>query len=277
MKCASLFLVTAFILATGNTVFAQSNYDLAPPLQADTNSQQVQISPDPSALPVFKFAMAKLTDGDVEVTTAFATQKLIAPISGGGTDLSQGIPYTETVKQNYTVQVPYTEKVDGRLVTRTRSETRTRMVPVRRIRKRTEEEQAEYEKKVGKEKGKAKDKPKIEYAKRELVTTTYSVNVPYTENVDGKPVTKSRTEMRTQTIPVMRGKTETVTKTKTKSYKMDSVKCFSVDGTELDSAAVKKRLSENCPVILINSHQAITPYFEAVLKPETLFMVCEDD
>ena len=278
MKRASLFLLgMTFILSTSTTMFAQSNYDLAPPLQADINSQQVQMSPDPSALPTFKFAMAKLNDdGEVEVATTSATQKLIAAIGGTKPDLSKGIPYTENVTQTYTVSVPYTEVVDGVSVTRTRAETRTRQVLVTRYRKRNAEEQAEYDKKVKKEKAADKVKPKIDYAKNEKVRSTYSINVPYTEMVDGKAVTRMRVETRARTMQVLRGTTETMAKTEKKSYKMANVKCFSVDGTELDPAAAKKRLSENSPVILINGPKAIAPYFEAILKPNALFMVCED-
>ena len=278
MKRARVFLLaTTFILSTSTTMFAQSNHDLAPPLQADINSQQVQMSPDPSALPTFKFAMAKLNDdGDVEVATTSATQKLIAAIGGGGPDLSKGIPYVENTTQNYTVSVPYTELVDGVSVNRTRTETRTRTVPVTRYRKRNAKEQAEYDKKVEKEKAAGKAKPKVDYARPESVRKTYSVKVPYTEVVDGESVTRIRIETRTATIQVLRGTTETEAKTETISYKMAKVKCFSVDGTELDPAATKKRLSENSPVILINHQNAIAPYFEAILKPNALFLVCED-
>lgn len=276
MKRVSLLLATTFILLTSSTLMAQSTHDLDPPLQADTNSQQLEMSPDPKALPTFKFAMAKLNNnGEVEVATALAIQKLIAPIAPS-IDLSEGIPFTENVQQNYMVQVPYTEEVNGKKVTRMRTETRTRTVPVTRIRKRTPEEQAKYEKKMEKEKEAKKDEPEIEYAKKETVTAIYSIQVPYTEMVDGKTVTKSRSETRTRTVNVMRGTTETTAKIKKTTYKLDSVKCFSVDGTELESSDIKERMAEKCPVILINSKKAIGPYFEAILKPETLFMVCEE-
>jgi len=211
MKRASLFLLgTTFILATSTTTFAQSLIDLEPPLQADTNSRQIENSPDPMALPTFKFAMAKINEsGDVEVTTKFATQELVAVIDNGhsGSDSSRGIPYTEEVTQTYTVRVPYTEIEDGVTVAN---------------------------------------------------------------------VTKSRLEQRTRTVAVMRGTTKTVAKNKTTTYKMANVKCLAVDGTELTPEAAKERLAENYPVILINSPQAITRYFEAVMQPEALFLVCQD-
>ena len=275
MKRVSLLLATIFYLSTSTMALAQSNHDLAPPLQVD--STQLEMSPDPQALATFKFAMAKLNDdGEVEVATTIATQKLVAPLAPKGRNLSKGIPYTETVEQTYTVHVPYTEVVDGKSVTRVRAETRTRKVPVTRIRKRNAEEQAEYDAKMAKEKKTKKDEPEVEYAKQESVTTTFSIQVPYTEIVDGKPVTKTRTETRTRTINVMRGKTKTIAQTKKRTCKIESVKCFSVEGTELESSDIKKRLAENCPVILINSRNAIGPYFEAILKPETLFMVCKE-
>ena len=105
MKRVSLLLAITFILSTGSTILAQSNHDLAPPIQVD--STQLEMSPDPQALATFKFAMAKLNDdGEVEVATTIATQKLVAPLAPKGKDLAEGIPYTDTVKQTYAVQVP---------------------------------------------------------------------------------------------------------------------------------------------------------------------------
>ncbi len=277
-----LILVLSFSFAT--EARAQSNFDLDPPMQADTNSQQVYMSTDPSALPVFKFATAEISDGKVVVSTTKAEQKLLAPMPGGSAlspELDpKGIAYTENVTQSYTVAVPYTEMVSGKAVTRTRMETRTRTVPVARYRARNAEEQAEHEKAVEEKKKedaeKGVEKPEIEPATVEMVQQTYAVSVPYTEMVDGVPTTRTRTETRTRTMQVTRGKTETKGKTVSSSYKIEEIKAYTVAGKELDQDAIKDRIAERAPVIVINSKKAISPYFEAILKPGTLFLVCPE-
>ena len=277
-----LILVLSFSFATEAS--AQSNFDLDPPMQADTNSQQVYMSTDPSALPVFKFATAEISDGKVVVATTKAEQKLIAPMPGSFSISAEldpkGIRYTENVTQNYTVMVPYTEMVSGKPVSRTRTETRTRMVPVTRYRVRNAEEQAEHEKAVEEKKKedaeKEDKKPEIEPATMETVQQTYTLNVPYTEMVDGVPTTRTRMETRTRTMQVTRGKTETKGKTVSSSYKIEEIKAYTVAGKELDEEAIKDRIAERAPVIVINSEKAISPYFEAILKPGTLFLVCPE-
>ena len=200
-------------------------------MQADTNSQQVYMSSEPSALPVFKFATAEISDGKVVVATTKAEQKLIAPMPGSFSISAEldpkGIRYTENVTQNYTVMVPYTEMVSGKPVSRTRTETRTRMVPVTRYRVRNAEEQAEHEKAVEEKKKedaeKEDKKPEIEAATMETVQQTYTLNVPYTEMVDGVPTTRTRMETRTRTMQVTRGKTETKGRTVSSSYKLSLI------------------------------------------------------
>ena len=274
----SLFAL-AILLVVDLPLMAQSNHDLAPPMQADTDSSQVQYSPDPDALPTFRFATAKLNeDGMIVVSTTNVAQKMIAALPGSvaGVDNAAGIPYTENVTQQYTVAVPYTEMVDGVAVQRIRTETRTRTVPVTRFRKRNAAEQAEFDEKMAERKKEeaGKEKPKVEFAKQEMVTINQTMQIPYTETVDGVPVQRMRSVQRQQTAMVMRGKTETTGVAKTDSYAVDAVQCFAVDGTAIESDLIKKRLAENSPVILINSEQAISPYFEAILKPNTIFMVC---
>lgn len=277
-----LFLCLA--VGISNEVHAQSNFDLDPPMQADTNSEQVLSSSDPSALPVFKFATAEIKDGKVVVATTIAQQKLVAPVAGNKPvppELDpRGIRRTEMVTQNYTVQIPYTETLaDGTNVTKMRSETRTRSVPVSRYSKRNAEEQAAYEKALKAKKKEdaangVEEKPATEMAKMEMVTRPYTINVPYTEIVDGKPTTRMRQETRTRTVQVMRGKTETKSKTVSSSYQFSDVAAYSVTGKKLEESAMKDRISDRAPVILVNSPKAISPYFEAILKPGTIFLVC---
>ena len=150
LSLLALFLAAGF----ATDVRSQSTFDLDPPMQADTNSHQVLMSTDPSALPVFKFATAEINDkGEVVVSTAAAKQKLIAPLPGiSFVDAKldpKGIRVTENVTQNYTVSIPYTETTgEGKTVTRMRTETKTRTVPVTRYRTRNDEEQAEFEEAV---------------------------------------------------------------------------------------------------------------------------------
>ena len=281
------FLTLLFASSCANEAVAQSTFDLDPPMQADTNSQQVIASPDPSALPVFKFATAELNDGNIVVTTAAAKQKLIASLPGSGGSVApeidpRGIRHTANVAQTYSVAVPYTETVGGKAVTRMRTETRTRTVPVTRYRKRNAEEQTEFEeavkakKKEDAEKGLEEKEPEIEPAKMVMVQTPYTVSVPYTEVVDGVPTARMRQETRTRSMQVVRGKTETTAKVISTKYKFGEVKAYSINGKELDEDKLKDCISDRSPVILINNAKAITPYFEAILKPETVFLVCPE-
>ncbi len=237
------------------------------------------MSPDPDAIPVFKFATAELDgDGKITIATKRATQKLVAPMAKPvDPELDpRGIHYTENVTQNYTVQRVVKEKdKDGKEVLKTVAETRTRTVPLSRFRKRNAEEQAEFEKKVAEKKkeGANSDEAKIAAAVATNVTQEYEVQVPYSVEEDGKAVTKTRAEKRTRTIVVYRGKTETTPSINSKTYAMEKVKCFGIDGIKLDQATIKKRLTERRPCILINSEQGISPYFQSLLNPEAIFVV----
>ena len=279
MATHSTALSLVFLATCGTLCAAQSNFDLEPPMQASTNSAQVTMSPDPDALPVFKFATAELDDdGNITIATKKVKQQLVAPRQATvAAELDpSGIRYTENVTQTYTVTVPYTETDDdGNNIQKFRTETRTRTVPVMRYRKRNAEEQAKFEKKVAAHEAKMKeeDKTKVAPAKATQVQQSYQVNVPYTENVDGEEIARTRSEMRTRTVTVYRGKTNTTAKIQSKAYPLKEVKCFGIDGSQLDEDTIKKRLSERQPVILINSEQGITPFFESLLNPEAIFVV----
>ena len=220
-------------------------------------------SPDPNAIPTFAFVVASLNDdGKIKITRSFPKQEPLAV-----TATANGIPYTEVVTQNFTVQVPYTEQVGDKRITRMRTETRTRKVPITRIRKRTPEEQKEFDEKMAK--GNPGDvKPVVKQ-----VSIPYVVQVPVTVEVDGKPVTTLRSEKRMRTVQVTRGKAKTTAQVVSDTYTMAELKCFGVDGSPLDEAEVKKRLEEKAAVILIKDSKAITPYFESLLKPGTMFMI----
>ena len=275
------FALTSFVFglvaSVGSVTIAQENFDLEPPLQVDASSEQMRHSPDPAALPTFRFAVAELDgSGKVTVATKIATQKLLVPmdVTLDPDEDPRGIPYTENVIQNYTVSVPYTENVDGKSITRMRQETRTRTVPVRRFRKRNEKEQTEFDKRMAEIK--KEDRPVTKTARTEQKTETYTVNVPYTETVDGRNVTRMRQEKRTRTVSVTRGETETKTSIDSNSYDMEKIKCYSVDGSEMPQEAIQKKLGERKPVVLINNVEGIVPYFKQLLKEDTIFMVCPE-
>ena len=285
MRKLSVFCSLTIFLALGTVVSAQSTFDLEPQLQANPISSEVTMSPDPDALPVFKFATAQLDGkGNIVVATKRARQKLVAPPAASiDPELDpKGIRYTENVTQNYTVMVPYTEKGDdGVVVTKTRTETRTRNVPVTRFRRRNEAEQAKFEKKVAEHEAKVKSgeikTPKVAPAVSTSVTQEYQVQVPYTVEEDGKNVTRTRAETRTRTLMVLRGKTETTATVNSTKISLEKAQCFGVDGKALDEATLKERLTERQPVVLLNSAKAVSfEYFKQLLHPNAIFVVVKE-
>ena len=273
------FLVLIVSAVGADSLAAQSTFDLEPPVQASVESSQAIMSPDPDALPVFRFATAELDkEGNVTIATKQSTQTLIAPMPGAvSADLDpSGIRYTENVTQNYTVTIPYTEKdEDGNVTTKMRTETRTRTVPVTRHRKRNAEEQAEFEKRVAeeKEKRKSSDEPEIKPAIANQVEQKYTVNVQFVEEEDGEKVVKTGTQTRTRMVTVYRGKSETKSTLDTNSWPVEKLKCYDIDGVELDVETIKHRLTERQPVILVTSAEGITPFFKSLLNPEATFIV----
>ena len=259
-------LITIFVAPMN----AQSNFDLQAPVQADVRSQEVVLSPDPKAIPTFQFAVASLGEnGKVVVNTASVKQKLVA--KEPPTDPSVET-YTENVLQNYTVQVPYTETVDGKNVTKVRTETRTRTVPVTRTRRvqLSKEKIAELE--AEKEKAKREGR-EDEFSRTEMVEVSYTVNIPKTKTVDGRNVTVMVPTTQLRKMSVVRGKTKTERVDDSNAYDLGDVKCFTVDGSPIDSEALKERLVGKAPVILIRTKESISPYFGALLKPDAIFMV----
>ncbi len=279
-------VTTLFVLvALVSHARSQSTFDIDPPMQADTNSDQITQSTDPSALPVFKFATVEISDGKVIVSTASATQKLLAPNPTNAiVDPAlnpAGIIYTENVTQTYTVMVPTSVVKDGKTITVMVPQTKTRAVPVQRIRQRNAEEQAEFEKKVAAKKKelaeqKAKKKPEVEPAKLESVTIQRVVQMPYTETVDGESVRRLRLGTQSQQLSVLRGKTKTTAVVKSAEYEIGKIKAYTVNGTEIPESKLEDRISDRIPVILVNNPQAISPYFQALLKPNTIFLVCPE-
>ena len=279
-------VATLFVLVVlASHARSQSTFDIDPPMQADTNSDQITQSTDPSALPVFKFATVEIRDGKVIVSTASATQKLLAP---NPTNVvvdpalnPAGIIYTENVTQTYTVMVPTEVVKDGKSVTVMVPQAKTRTVFVQRVRKRNAKEQAEFEERVAAKKKelaeqKAKKKPEVESAKLESVTIQRVFQMPYTEIVDGESVARLRLATQPQQLSVLRGKTKTTAVVKSAEYEIGKIKAYTVDGTEIPESKLEDRISDRIPVILVNNAQAISPYFKALLKPKTIFLVCPE-
>ena len=272
------FLFLIFLVVSVDTLAAQATSNIEPPVQASDSTQAI-MSPDPDALPVFRFATAELDDdGKVTIATKTSTQTLVAPMPKqppAGLD-PKGVRYTEDVTQNYTVAVPYTEKDDdGNVTTKMRHETRTRTIPVTRYRKRNAGEMAEFKERVAEEKKKQakSDDSKVKPAVAQHVDQPYTVNIPYTVEEDGETVTRTRSETRTRTVVVYRGKAETKSTIDTKSWPVEKLKCYGIDGMELDVETIKDRLSERQPVILVTSTEGITPFFKALLDPEAIFII----
>lgn len=277
-----LFTILSLVLSPGK-LSAQSTANIEPPVQASTNSTQAIMSPDPDALPVFRFATAELNeDGNVTIATKQSTQTLVAPMpKTPSAELDpKGIRYTENMSQTYTVAIPYTETdEDGNTKTKMRHETRTRTIPVTRYRKRNAEQQAEFEKRVAEEKEKQEesDDAKVKPAVSTNVTQEYTVNVPFSVDVDGETVTRTRSETRKSTVVVFRGKTETKSTLNKKTLPVDKLKCYDIDGVELDVETIKLRLTERQPVILVTSVEGITPFFRALLNPEATFIITPEE
>jgi len=265
-------VLTLAILVCVNNAEGQSNFDVEPPIQADLNSQQVIMSPDPGALPTFKFAVAEVNDdGNITVATAGAKQTLLA--NEAPPDPRMEV-FTENVTQDYTVMVPYQEKLaDGKVVTKTRAEKRSRTVAVQkfRARKLTPEQ---LEKIKTQEENDKKEGKLDNLVKTEMVATPYNVTIPFIVTIDGKQVTRYRQETRMRTVQVKRGNTKTEREETTESYPVSKLKAFAVDGKPIQNDDLKKRLADRTPVIIIGSEKAISPYFRALLKPDVIFLIC---
>ena len=218
-----------------------------------------------------------LTNGKTVTKMRSETRTRTIPVTrvrpvGGGKAAPKGMEaYTENVTQSYTVNVPYTEMVDGKPVLRTRTETRTRTVPVQRFRKvkGADKDDDSDEKDEAEEKVAEAEAPKVEMKK-----VPYFVQVPYTENVDGKAITKFRLVRRTRTVPIM-DSIKTTSNALVTAFALQDVEGYSIDGEAIEAKELKKRLVEKVPVILINDAKDIVdnPYFKFILKSDAIFLV----
>ena len=150
--------------------------------------------------------------------------------------------------QTYEVKVPYTD-VDGERKLRT--EHRTRTVPIQRVR----------------------PKPGFE---DKWIEKTYTVSVPYTEMVGDTTIRRARLETRTRIAHVDEPDPKYVPKEVQTNYAFEKLHYFSTAGKPLTDQEAKDALKKPIPVLLVNNVEFITPYFESMLNPNSLLLVCSD-
>ena len=259
-----------------SAAFGQGTFDLEPPITASRT--QIIRSPDPDALPSFQFATAELDDqGNVKIATKSATQKMVVPMPNrAAADLDpRGIRVVENIEKDYTVMQKFIETdKNGKEIEVSKPVAKVRTAPVARYRKRTPEEKVEFEQRL------AELKAKRESGEIPAPAVLVKVDVEYptttTESIvdeDGREFTVRVSNQRTRLSNVYRGKSITEESIETTAYPVAKLKCFGIDGSELDEDTIKARLAEQMPVILIPNANAITPFFENMLNPEAMFVV----
>lgn len=230
-----------------------------PPMQ---NSPSVhQLSPyDGSSIRDIRFATLRLDEPNENERRTLTISTAVPELQPNSSQKANGdsqdeVEYEiENVVQTYSVHVPYDVVVDGKTKTRMRKESRTRTVPVRRWRN-------------------------TEGSTEELVERSYTVSVPYTEQVqleDGTmmSVTRSRLETRTQFIDPDALPLKFVPRVISNSFALEQAKCFSRSGDAISVAEVVEKLSAGPQAcLIINSIEQIVPFFERLLDPDAIILV----
>ena len=163
----------------------------------------------------------------------------------------EGETYVENTIQTYGVQIPYTERIDGQLFTRFRTEHRTRTVPVTRFRKQLEESTDAH------------------------VEQTYTVSVPYTEFVGGVSVTRSRLETRTRLASQNEIPHTLASKPESNTHKFNALRFFDTRGVTLAADELLTNVGICFQAIQIAEVDHVVPYFEKLLNPETKFVIID--
>ena len=200
-------------------------------------------------LPRYRFATAGLnSENEVEIVESVPT------LSPNPTPPNDGEVYTDNVIQTYSVQIPYTEVVDGNSITRFRSEHRTRTVPIQRVR------------------------PKAG-AENKWQERTYTVSVPYTEQIEGGGVIRrNRLETRTRICHVDEPPRNFEPKKVAAAWSIEDLECYSPTGDRLSNAEANARLKIPVPVVLISHADFIVgSYFANLLRPESCIIVDPTD
>jgi len=207
------------------------------------------------AVPQFCFAIAELAEcaetGEIRIRISRAVP-VVAPSEHSPDD--DGELTVENVEQTYMVSIPYTEVIDGQKIQRVRTETRARIVPIRR----------------------RKYKPAVSSGKP-LVEQTYTACVPYTEQVplaDGSTVTvtRSRLETRTHMVDPDAPQPRLIPQMIANDYNVELTKCCFPNGEEISDADKLRLLSTPTPVLLVRGTDSITPYFSGLLKADSIIV-----
>jgi hypothetical protein len=243
--------------------------NLTPPMQNDPGIHI--FDPDNRyGVPYFRFATIELSenslqaDSDESQKPTLAISTAIPEMVGTVLDTSLSDDDTneddmeiENVHQTYSVQIPYNETIDGKQITRVRTETRSRIVPIKR-------KKVKYD-------PSADGEPPIQQA--------YTISVPYTEQVeleDGTTMTVTRSRLETRTRWVVPGERTVrfAPKVLSNSVAIDLAQCFDRSGLRLTPNELMERLKETSkPALIVNSADHIVPYFLELLGPEVIIVV----
>ncbi len=210
---------------------------LEPPIQ---NAPGVFASTPDGCSPFYRFVTIRKCDDQIEVWEALPKLE---------TTKFEGETYTENVIQTYAIQVPYTTQVDGQMITKLRTEHRTRTVPVQKRRVVSND------------------------AEKAQVERSYTVSVPYSELIDGVPFTRTRLETRTRLVSSDEVPLQLVPSYQSVSYRREYVTLYSIEGKKLDLDEALSKLDQCFPVIQLADPGHIVPFFKKILKASTLFVV----
>ena len=196
-------------------------------------------SPD-GCTPFFNFVSICRTEQGIEVWEALPVLK---PVENDGDS------YVETEIQTYALHVPCQTQSNGVEITRFSTQYKTKTVPI---------------KKLGGESKREDEK---------LETQSHTVYVPYSEMVDGIPVSRSRLETRTRLVSENEIPQTLKPLTRSKSYIRERLNFYDVGGRRLDVDDTLRSLDGYVPVIQIADPDHLVPYFSKILKPGTRFLV----
>ena len=158
--------------------------------------------------------------------------------------------YVENVVQTYSVQIPYTDQQDGKLITKFRTEHRNRTVAI------------------------TKFLPKTDTPKEDLIEETYTVSVPYTEHLDsGTTMTRSRLESRTRLVDPNEVPHEVTTVTDSTLEPLANVTFYDRDGKQIARDIELDEPDATVPAVQIASAGHITGYFSQLLSNDAVFFV----
>ena len=211
--------------------------DAAPPMQ---NPPGVFACTPNGCAPFFRFVSICRAQDGIEVIEALP---VLHPI-----DASDG-NYAETDVQTYALQVPCQSVVNGVEITKFSTHYETRTLPIKNL------------------------IAESENAEENLETRCYNVYVPYSEIVDGIPVSRSRMERRTQLESKGRIQHALEPLLRSKLYTRDCLNFYDVDGCMLNVDDTIRGLEGFVPMIQIADHNHVASYFSKILKPETRFLL----